>query len=40
MWRCSSRTATAIAAKESTAPSIQSTPRTEWDGFNAIFGDR
>ena len=27
MWRCSSRTATAMAANESTAPPIHSTPR-------------
>jgi phenylacetate-CoA ligase len=26
-----------MAAKESTAPSIQATPRNVWDGFNAIF---
>jgi hypothetical protein len=40
MWRCSSRTAIAIAANESTAPSIHSTPRTVWDEFNVIFRDR
>src|SRR5258706_14283071 len=32
MWRCSSRTAIAIMAKQSTAPSIHSAPRSSW-GF-------
>jgi hypothetical protein len=40
MCFCSSRTAIAIAANESTAPSIQATPRNVWDEFNAIFPDR
>ena len=31
MWRCSSRTATAMAVNESTAPPIHSTPRTEFE---------